>query len=170
MKKNHLTLFLIVIIVFNNCSTFQDKIGRHIERAACNLNKPGFSKVKDTSETMEEYSCAYGSKMKFYLIDSDLKPSIVQGGTDLCHRVTYALCPSELATSYKAKIERVVIYRGNRVATYSSNKDLKPGTWDIDVKIPVPEDAKPGTYSVKTIIHIGNKIYEKVSVFNVMKK
>jgi len=168
MSIGRLITLFIFLILLNNCATTKEIIEKTVGRASCDLRKPGMFQVKNTSETMKEHNCTYGLKMKLRIIDSSLIPSMVQGGDDLCHRVTYALCPSAPAETYAAKIDRSIIFKGKIVTTYSSNKELKPGTWDIDVKIPVPKDAQAGVYAVRTNIIVGNNYYSKVVEFQVL--
>jgi hypothetical protein len=161
---------IISVCILSSCAAVQKGLNITIAKAACNLSKPGMAQVQNTIETMEKLHCAYGTTMKFIISESGLTPNIVHGGTDLCHRITFAICPSQASATYKARIERLIIFKGKRLTVYTSNKELNPGTWDMDVKIPVPEDAKPGKYSVKTIFSIGGNSYERIDEFEVLDR
>jgi hypothetical protein len=176
MKKALLRLVSLgLVVILCGCATSKEWVNKTEEfvnktlgRASCDLRKPGLFQVEKTDETMKKYGCSYGDKMKFYLLESSLNPYQVTRANDLCHRITFALCPSEPAQTYKAMIKRTVIYKGEELTTFSSHKELDPGTWDMDVKIPVPANARSGIYAVKTVIYIGDKAHEKVDEFKVL--
>jgi hypothetical protein len=161
---------IITAFILSSCATVQKGLNITISKAACNFSTVGMSQVQNTIETMEKMNCTYGSKMKFIITESGLTPNIVYGGTDLCHRITFAICPSQASSTYKATIERLIMLKGKRLTVYTSHKELNPGTWDMDVKIPVPENARPGKYSVKTIFSIGGNSYERIDEFEVLDR
>jgi len=164
--KLSLDLLLIgsTVLMFMGCSS----LDRAIQKIDCDMRLPGIFRVKGTLDTMNENSCAYSTGMKFIILEETLSPPIAKPGEMLCQRIIYALCPSAPSQTYPVKIERILFYKGLEACRFTSTPELNPGTWNIDVKIPIPEDAATGVYALKTILTFQDKNYEKLNEFEVM--
>jgi hypothetical protein len=161
---------ITVAALLSSCASSSSFVERTFQKTMCDIHKSGVSQIEDTTKTMKEYGCVYGKKMNFFFLESSLTPNLIIGGNDLCHHVAYALCPISPSETYSAEIKRYVLFKGKTEVIFSSRKELDPGTWEIEVKIPIPKDAKAGVYAVRTVFQIGGNAYEKIDEFRVVPK
>jgi hypothetical protein len=132
-----------------------------IDRAVCDLTNPGQKREETSENTAKERNCRPGMTTLVF-VSTTVSPDPATPGKDLCHRITYASCPAVPSQTYAVTVIRTVFYKGMKVWSDSDNNELKPGTWHIDSKIPLPSNASPGPYAVATTIK-GSQINETKS-------
>lgn len=159
---------MVLLLPFFGCAQMEKGLNQIVGEIVCDVRKPGSNPVKDLNLTLRDHNCTLEKEMKFFLLESSLTPTRTKKDTYICHRISYAICPSKPNDSYSVRIERRILYQGYQVAQFSSSVAFYPGTWNVDAKIPVPGDAALGLYSVKATIYLEGKSYERVSDFQVV--
>jgi uncharacterized protein YceK len=162
----NLWIIAATVALLCGCSSLQSMM--QPSAGPCNLQKPGTYAVKSAEQTSSEYDCKFGGEPRLVIVGSTLEPATIKKGGEMCHRVTYAFCPSKQGETMPIKVERMILYKGKNAGTIPSTMELAHGTWNKDVSMPVPADALDGLYALWTVIYVGGKSYETTSNFTVV--
>ncbi|MCG8588938.1 MAG: hypothetical protein MJE66_06570 [Proteobacteria bacterium] len=111
------------------------------------LRSPG-ERVRDFPEAVaKEYDCDKRPLPFFKIESSELYPLKLQPGDEFGHRWTYVLCPESATAVVSGSLVTRIRHRGGVIFEDEIDQDLKPGRWEIDTFIPLPETTAPGLYA-----------------------
>lgn len=114
-------------------------------------DKVGEFLISSAENVWTEYDCGAAKFLPFsFLEEQRLTPEAVAAGARLTHHFTYVLCPGSPDKTYAGTLYRKIYYKGRRIYDGPQSFELKPGRWEVNAVIEVPEKSKPGTYTLQT--------------------
>ena len=129
------------------------------------VRTPGEKSTRALEATQKKYACSPRRK-SFHLEEVQVLPRTIAPGTEVNHRLRYALCPGE---PRRGSIAREVVFRGQTVFRDEAAHVFKPGTWTVDAFIGVPKDAPDGTYKLETVLTYHGQTIRETNTFRVKR-
>jgi hypothetical protein len=135
------------------------------QRLVTLVRTPGEKLTLALEATEKKYACSPRRK-SFHLEEVQVLPRTIAPGTEVNHRLRYALCPAE---PRRGSIAREVVFRGQTVFRDEATHVFKSGTWTVDAFIGVPKDAQDGTYKIETVLTYRDQTVRATSTFRVKR-
>ena len=157
-----LILTLIVLPLFS-CAAISSLEDIFIK----SIRKPGEKQVRNEDKTSIKYGCSEKNAGELFIEEVEIFPEKLKRGEEVNQRLKYATCPLLNNEPIKGWIKRVVKHDGVILFEDFTKYDFKPGTWNIDIFILVPEESSAGEYEIISNIHYGKKNITEVSTFTV---
>jgi len=126
--------------------------------------------VRTLEQTKEKYACASYRKTMLQLEDVQILPAMTIPGKEINQRIRYALCPFTPSSTLKGSITRTVLFKGKQLFRDTTDYDLKPGTWTIDVFIGIPKEAVSGMYTLDVALRYENQTLKTSNSFIVKSR
>lgn len=139
------------------------------ERLVFETRKPGEDRIKTTEETVAAYQKTSAKRPLFVLERSEVIPTTVSPGGKIAHRFIYAFLPEVPSQTLRGKVRREIFFRGSSVLQDDTDMEFKPGTWYVDVRVPIPGRAEEGIYALVTTVSIGQEVYRKEAEFRIKR-
>lgn len=169
MKISYGLLVLVWVLVIASASGCATVTGVW-EKLVFETRKPGEDRIKTTEETAAAYQQAPGKRPLFVLESAQVIPTTVSAGNKIAHRFIYAFVPEVPSQTLKGRVRREILFRGSSVLQDDTDMEFKPGTWHVDVRVPIPGRAEEGIYALVTTISIEQEVYRKEAEFRVKRR
>ena len=135
------------------------------QRLIAFVRTPGEKLTLPFEATQKKYACS-PRRTFFHLEEVQVLPHTIAPGTEVNHRLRYALCPSE---PLRGNIVREVVFRGQTIFRDDTAYVFKSGTWTVDAFIGVPKEARDGTYRLETVLTYRNQTVRAMRTFRVKR-
>lgn len=139
-------LLLLLSFLVVSCERGQSMLrGRNVE--------PGEKLVLSAEKVWDRYDCA-DRRLPFLIVEeNELNPKELEPGEELHHHFVYVMCPSKTWRVIKGNLYRKVSFQDKVVfQDVTNNVEFRPGKWDVDAFITVPEQAQSGTYFLNMVL------------------
>lgn len=114
------------------------------------LREPGEHLESFPEAVFEEYECDQRELPYLQIEKNELLPPRVRAGSELNHRLVYALCPERPTGVLAGTLHTQILFRGRPIVQeVDSAFEFKPGRWTVDTFIQVPEHAELGIYALQ---------------------
>jgi len=139
------------------------------ERLVFETRRPGEDRIRTTEETVVAYQKASAKRPLFVLERSEVIPTTVSPGGKIAHRFIYAFLPEIPSQTLRGRVRREIFFRGSSVLQDDTDMEFKPGTWHVDVRIPIPGRAEEGIYALVTTVSLGQGVYREEAEFRIKR-
>ena len=144
----------LLSVFLASCAGFGWDPGQKLKTFFWDMQKemrvPGEKLLVHPDAVWNEFNC--GKKVRpFVSVEKqELLPPETYPGEEFNHRFIYVMCPVGPARVITGNLYRRVYYKGRMIfQDVSKGFKIKPGKWNVDAFIKVPEQAKVGIYSVE---------------------
>ena len=139
------SLALVLCLLVSGCASSQ-LVGK-MRRAT---REPGEKLLDLPDKVAKHYACKERVLPWLKLERNEVNPRRVAPGSQLNHRMVYALCPTAPTEVVIGPLTTRVRFKGEvildeRIADF----ELKPGRWQVDAFVRLPEHAEPGVYALE---------------------
>lgn len=111
----------------------------------------GEHQVEAPAAVWARYRCASARRLPVAALEEQqLWPQPVAAGSQLTHQFAYALCPAKPAGAVAGTLYRKIYFQGRLVHSGRQPFTLKPGRWEVNAIIKVPQESAAGTYTLRT--------------------
>ena len=118
---------------------------------------PGQKLLDLPDEVAKKYACKERVLPWFKLERNEIHPKRVEPGSELSHRIEYALCPKRPTEVVMGTLTTRVRFKGEVILEDAvSDFELKPGRWRVDSVVRLPEAAETGVYALEIHFAEGN--------------
>jgi hypothetical protein len=146
------TLALVLCVMLSGCASSQ-LVGR-MRRAS---RDPGQMLLDLPDKVEKRYACKERVLPWFKLERNEINPKRVEPGSQLNHRIEYALCPKSATAVVTGTLTTRVRFKGQVVKLEEiPDFEFKPGRWRVDAFVRLPESAEPGVYALEIHFAEGN--------------
>lgn len=144
MKSNKAIIILLILTTFTGCASLGNFFMPKPE--------PGEKMLDLHEEVWRDYNCKNETLPIVKIEESDLEPNRLdpEKKMECNHRLIYGLCCDKLTNEITGRLFTRIFHRGQTVVNdIDENYILKPGRWQVDTFIVLPEEAESGVYSLE---------------------
>jgi hypothetical protein len=136
--------------------------------AACSTYTPKVVHLGDQDGVAKRYRCGQSS-VPFAKVERNIvKPRRVPAGSNLLHRLVYAVCMQEPSGIARGTLSRKVYLNERLVAKdVEEGFEVKAGRTLVDRIIDVPANAQPGLYMIRVEFNGGRVEFQGSQSFEV---
>ncbi|MFO1428663.1 MAG: hypothetical protein U1F76_00760 [Candidatus Competibacteraceae bacterium] len=164
MKQTKIILLISSILILGAChrqSVQQPRkaTATSVSSQAHKVFDPGEYPMDSPEVVWKQYNCETKQLPLVILESNSLSPATVSAGQQqINHLVNYVVCSEKNSGVIKGTINTKLYFRGKLITQNRRNVEFKPGRWSIVGVIPIPPNAKPGTYDLRTEFFTNRKI------------
>ena len=153
---------LALCLLLNGCAS--QLVGK-TRRA---LREPGERLLDLPERVASDYACATKLLPHLELERNEINPKRVRAGSELNHRIVYAMCPRASTEVVAGTFTTQVRFKGRIVMRDDvAGFEFKPGRWSVDTFVRLPEDAEKGVYALEIRFDEGNVHVDESLTFGV---
>jgi hypothetical protein len=156
-------LVLALCLSLAGCASSQT-LGR-MRRAT---RDPGQKLLDLPDKVAKDYACKERVLPWFKLERNEINPKRVEPGSQLNHRIEYALCPEKPTEVVTGTLTTRVRFKGEVVLDEQiPDFEIKPGRWRVDAFVRLPEAAESGVYALEIHFQQGRVRMDESLTFGV---
>jgi hypothetical protein len=156
-------LVLVLCLALSGCASTQ-----WVGKARRAMRQPGERLLALPDQVASDYDCTERALPYFELERNEINPTRIQPGSELNHRIVYALCPRHTTEVVTGTLTTRVRFKGE-VMLHHRNPgfEFKPGRWSVDTFVRLPESAESGIYALEIQFQRGGIRLEESLTFGV---
>ncbi len=123
-----------------------------VQNYALLWRKPGQKQLDPPEVVWKDYACQQEDLPLIKIERNELVPQHFKLGKkrECNNRLVYGLCASDDEGEIVGQLYTRFFYRGKNVGSFvDENYSLKPGRWIADLFFSIPDQAKPGVYTLE---------------------
>lgn len=157
-------LSFLLFLSLTGCTAATTRINEIHQNFVKSFRDPGEENVSSAKEVYRSDRC---ESSRFSLEYIQVIPETVSPGEEVNQRLTYAFCSQDFDEKTDGLITRTIIFRGSsqfRDVTYFT---YKPGKWNVDVFVEIPENAEKGRYRFEVVTEFESEKFVRSKEFTV---
>ncbi len=152
LVKNTLVLALVMLI--SGCATTIQDLEDTLGQIKKNQRAPGEKSLALPDKIWLRHQCDQAKLPWFNMEAFEVTPRRLSAGEDFNLRMIYALCSNKRADEITGSLYTKIYYQGKAIVNDVNRRySIKPGRWQVDTFVTVPEQAEPGVYSIEVEFH-----------------
>jgi hypothetical protein len=129
------------------CAEVERTYDQVVDLVAGDDRTPGAKMKLAASDVASREHCESLSFPYVRLDLSEVRPTRIEPGGKINHRLIYTMCPDALGRRIRGVLTTTIFHGNEKVFTdVARNLELKPGQWIVDADIVIPPAAKYGGY------------------------
>lgn len=144
------SLMMILLIDATGCAATFQSLEDNFDQMRKMQRTPGEQSLALPDDVWRNNDCDHVSRPWIAMETFEVVPRRLSAGEDFNLRMTYALCSNKRADEIRGKLYTRIYYQGKAIVNdVKRGYSLKPGRWQVDTFVTIPEYAKQGVYSVE---------------------